>query len=473
MNKKLFTLLIIVLGALNMISCSKDSEVVMIDTKVNEQILDIMKKNYLWDLPAEPNVYLGIEPFFNSLLSKKNDTYTDQGNTYTYSRISAASSQPVIVYDPGFEYAINEYIYNGKVITYYVVLYVKPRTSAENFLSRGMYITTVNGTAVTKENASTLLYNAYAKGGNNEGVMGLMIRTPNIVAERAVTITPYPNYQEDPLYTSDILTVGAEKVGYILYNNFSTGPAGSKDYDYENALAKKLADFQNAGISNLVFDVRYNSGGSVYAVQSLGSALVKGRDESKAFIQQVFRPDLPTPSSPLNFRKDTQGGVEIPKLGDQLDKIYIITGQTTAGAPEALINALKEYRPVILVGETTKGRNVATATATENGKEPGLWNLRIAYSYLADASKNYDYSKGFTPDKKIAEVQANADINDNKNLLGKLGTKDEIILSQVLGMIGGTVSLSSVESRSVTSDREVKTSLSRRLGANETTVELN
>ncbi len=460
MKKRLFTILTIVLGTMFMVSCGgNDNPVTPVDTTTNEQILTVMKNNYLW---TPNNVALNQEAtaFFRSLLSA-NDVYTDGGNKYNYSRISSTSEPAVTVYDPGFEYAINNYI-SG--VTYYVVLYVKPNTPAKDFMARGLYITKVNGTAVTAANASTLLASAYSKGEK----ITLSIRTPMITEEKSVSFSPVANYSEAPMHTFSILTAGSKKVGYIAYNNFSAGA----NYAYDNSLAAKLTEFKNQGVTDLVFDVRYNSGGSLSGVQALGSALVKGRDTNKAFIQQVYRPDLPTPVRPLNFQdKTAEGkGVAIPTLGDQLGKIYIITGQTTAGASEALINAIKAYRAndIVLVGEKTKGRNIATARTTE--KETGAkWNLTLAYLYMADVNKNYNYTAGFAPNTPIQEVKVAA---EKKILLGELGTKDEVILSQILATIGGAKSTLSVETRSTGFERELKTSLSNRIGANETMVDL-
>lgn len=461
MKKRLFTILSVVLGTMFMVSCGGDDPVPTppVDTKTNEQILTVMKNNYLWT-PNNVSLEQETPAFFKSLLSA-NDVYTDGGNKYNYSRISSTSEPAVTVYDPGFEYAINNYI-SG--VTYYVVLYVKPNTPAKDFMARGLYITKVNGTAVTAANASTLLASAYSKGEK----ITLSIRTPMITEEKSVSFSPVANYVEAPMHTSSILTAGSKKVGYIAYNNFSVGA----NYAYDNSLAAKLTEFKNQGVTDLVFDVRYNSGGSLSGVQALGSALVKGRDTNKAFIQQVYRPDLPTPVRPLNFQdKTAEGkGVAIPTLGDQLGKIYIITGQTTAGASEALINAIKAYRAndIVLVGEKTKGRNIATARTTENGTA-GKWNLTLAYLYMADVNKNYNYTAGFTPNTPIQEVKVAA---EKKILLGELGTKDEVILSQILATIGGAKSTLSVETRSTGFERELKTSLSNRIGANETMVDL-
>lgn len=461
MRKKLFTILTIVLGTMFMVSCgSDDNPTPVFDTATNQKVLTVMQEFYLWE-PKDASLSQETKTFFGSILNDK-DIYTNGEEKYRYSSISEANAPVATVYDPGFEYAINNYL---DKVTYYVVLYVKPNTPASNYLARGLYITKVNGTAVTKDNAETLLPTAYSKGGD----ITLTIRTPMITTETTLkAFAPVANHQENPLLTSSILTAGAKKVGYVAYNNFSSGV----NYAYDDALANTLNNFKSQGVNTLVFDVRYNSGGSVYAVQALGSALVKGRDVNKAFIQQVRR----VSSSPLNFQDKTRGKAAIPTLGDNLDKIYIITGQATAGASEALINAIKAYRgsDIEVVGEKSKGRTVAIAGASENAtpENPtasGKWSLRIAYSHLADFNKGYNYANGIALNTQIKEVEVAA---TKGILLGELGTENEVILSQILNMIKGNTKGGSVDIRSTAFEKEVKTSLSRRRGSNETTVDL-
>src|SRR5699024_3619115 len=58
---------------------------------------------------------------------------------------------------------------------------------------------------------------------------------------------------------------------------------------------------------------------------------------------------------------DNEGG-DIPMNKLSLDRIYVLTGFGTASASEMLINALKAYINVILIGDTTVGKDVASIT---------------------------------------------------------------------------------------------------------------
>ena len=85
-----------------------------------------------------------------------------------------------------------------------------------------------------------------------------------------------------------------------------------------------------------------------------------------------------------------QGGVNL-----NLPTVYIITSGTTAGAAEMLINCLKPYMKVVLIGQTTKGEYVATETFI-NPKYPGRY-VR-------------SYAKYSTPTEKRTIVQASSRI---------------------------------------------------------------
>ena len=441
MKKRLFTILSVVLGTMFMVSCGGDDPVPTppVDTKTNEQILTVMKDNYLWN-PNNVSLEQETPAFFKSLLSA-NDVYTDGGNKYNYSNIWKVGEATGTSYDPGFEYAINKY--EGG-LTYYVIYYVKQGTDAANYLGRGMYITKVNDVAVSASNAATLLKDVYTKGGD----MKLSILTPVLLEEKVFTVKPKANYQENPLLVANpnVATSGSKKIGYIAYNHFGSG--------YDDALANKLSKFKD--VSVLVLDLRYNPGGGMVTANVLGSALVKNRDTSKPFMYEVRRTDLDKDKA-YNYLDKTAGGIAIPKLGDQLSKVYIITGQNTNGATTAFVNAMKTARPdVIVYGEKTKGQNVLRGTTTVDNQ----WSLLVAMSYMADANKKYSYTGGIAPTVLVQEVQENASLKNT--MLAALGTKDEIILSRILTAEGVTTTRSTYlfDVEETVSTKDIRSSLS-------------
>lgn len=61
----------------------------------------------------------------------------------------------------------------------------------------------------------------------------------------------YPN----PVLRAEVIEEGEHKIGYMVYNGF--------DAAYDDDLLDSLRKFRDAGITDLVFDLRYNGGGHV------------------------------------------------------------------------------------------------------------------------------------------------------------------------------------------------------------------
>ena len=127
-----------------------------------------------------------------------------------------------------------------------------------------------------------------------------------------------------------------------------------------------------------------------------------------------------------------QGGANL-----NLSKVYIITGGTTAGAAEMLINCLKPYMTVVLIGQTTKGENVATETFI-NPKYP--WAARPVVCEVFNANGEADYSTGFKPDLSINETAY-------LQYYLPLGDFNEILFNTAMGIIAGAIELPEAQTR--------------------------
>src|SRR5699024_8798321 len=63
---------------------------------------------------------------------------------------------------------------------------------------------------------------------------------------------------------------------------------------------------------------------------------------------------------------DDKDGGDIPMNKLSLNRVYILTGFGTASASEMLINGLKPYIDVVLIGEQTIGKDVASITVYDS-----------------------------------------------------------------------------------------------------------
>lgn len=425
MKKKLFPVIVGLISAFFMVSCESEEPFTggsENTSEVNSWIYkNIFTPNYLWDVTESPNWFLGPEEFFNSLKNPNDKVST----------IQAVSASTSTRYSIGFEYGIIKYLNDEK--TCYVVCYTVPESKAEKAgLVRGYIITQVNGVEPKdEEHAQTLLYNAYKDGRSVEFTYVI----PPASNPRTAKVEPSKATEEDPLYLANTSLVSNGTMGYMLYNSFTPG----ENYMYDNAVATKFQQFMNAGINYLVLDLRYNAGGNLASSTVLASAMIKDRKVGDDFI--VYERDRKslegvTPLSPEKIVENTRGGVSIPKLADQLKRIYVITGVTTSGTSEAFINSLRAYASEVkIVGMKSAG----SGNISVSGVSGYNWNLSLAIAYMANKNGKYDYANGITPDIVVNEISTS-----ETTFLKPLGSQEELVLYAIVQDIANNQTRSAI-----------------------------
>ena len=153
------------------------------------------------------------------------------------------------------------------------------------------------------------------------------------------------SYQEHPIYLDTIYNVGAKKVGYFAFNSF----LGDTTELY-NGFSRVFNRFAAANITDLVVDLRYNGGGYVTVQQKLADWLAPASANGQLMMKEQFNDKYNQYNSTDYFQK----------LGSlNLNRIYFIVSHNTASASELLINNLKPFVNVQLVGPTkTYGKPV-------------------------------------------------------------------------------------------------------------------
>lgn len=466
MIKKALYLAIVVFAAGTFVACGDkdDKSLPYIPKDSNEYILDVMTKNYAWNLPdPSPTMNAYSNDYFNSLLSS-NDSYTyvdpSTGNTSTrrfsnITEISKVTTQSSSL-DAGFEYAAVQY--SGNVYNY-VILYVKPGSPAEKAsLKRGYIITKVGSKdqnmaetmeTVTKDNWRTLLPNKIKSG----EYFNMLIRVPNSV-ETMFGLTATTPVTQSPLYKSAYFTseANSKKIGYMVLNDFLNASS------YKDEVANKLKEFRSNGVNSLIIDLRYNSSGGYGYLQSFADELVKSGDKQNNYFTYLTTSNNNNPSKALVQFTDNYAK---PNLGDQLEHIYVITGQKTAAYAMTLVHSLRAYwgNNITVYGEEAqdyKTYNMAISgllydTETQSTAN---WVFQIALGYLADKNQNYDYRT--SPNVEIAEINSTA---GTTTVLKELGDHEEVILAAILAEIIGTRSLSTATYSAIDAPRVLGTSI--------------
>lgn len=430
---------------------------------VNKWIYEQMDEWYLWrdQMPNESKLNLDSNPetFFKSLLYANESRFAG----HYFSRIEsthdnlpkslrADSNSPSA--NLGFEYIPVRISDSGSSLAL-VVVYVHKRTNAASQgIKRGDVIFAVDGQSITVDNYTTLL-----SGSKSNYTLTINDYKEKKTIDLPITVTY--DYQENPLFLDSIYVEGNRKIGYLVYNQYEFGNSSTRPYDVE--LAQKLASFQQKGVTDLILDLRYNLGGYVLSAQALCSALVPNRSSKNIFeiksynsIKQARFDALPDNNAEkVSYLYDyfvdniTGSGnkslASIPKLGDQLDNLYILGTTNTASASELTINALKAYRRVVLVGETTTGKNLGGWALYKD--EDVRNNYVIAPIIFKSYNKNKEsnYSSGFLPDIEADDFEMLTDGG-----LRPLGDRNETLLNAAISGITG------VRGRTTTRMSEVK-----------------
>ena len=322
-----------------------------------------------------------------------------------------------------------------------LVLYVYKGSPAEKAgLKRGDVFVKVNDQQITESNYMTLMYNTL----NSKLSFATLNNGKIVPSDRTETITAI-EMQENPINMDTVFTFNNQKVGYLVYNGFNA------DFDLE--LNDAIQKFKVANIDQMVLDLRYNGGGSVRSSVYLASMLY-GTDETKLFSKAVYNKGV------QEFLVKEDGEQElndyfvttIAKSGIRptraintlnLQKIYIIVSDNTASASELLINGLRPYMNVNVVGINTYGKYVGSITLKDENEKGVVnpnhkWAMQPIIVKYANSQGVSDFVDGLVPDINAEEEIAN---------LLPFGDPNELLLKAALtDMQGGVVTSKTLKS---------------------------
>ncbi|MBK5720822.1 hypothetical protein JGH11_08045 [Dysgonomonas sp. Marseille-P4677] len=465
MKVKYLFLLPIIIFALSLYSCGDEDEPITStdpnpsETKTdneiaNEWILDEMSEWYYWSnkLPDKNSLNFKLDPgatngFFETILFSKNKANRQEMyDKFSWIESYTANTKSASKSDLGFDFFPVTFIDGaGKPTGDYgnVVVYIKKGTLAEKSgLKRGHIITAVDGIILNKDNWYSALY-------ANKSIYELDVIDNEIKKEIKISSPVTPAYDDKYVLMDTVYKdISGHKIGYLVFNTYGT-EGDASDLQNNIYLIQRLTDLQKAGITDLVLDLRYNMGGLVTTGVHLGSALVPNRIDDIYEIKKyndVLQRKIENSSNDIKedwlydrFREkilwdDTEYN-NIPKLGDQLQTLCILTTGYTASCSEMTINCLKPYytkagKNLYVVGEQTTGKNVGSWTIEPENKDI-KWKLQPITFQSFNVDKESNYFNGFFPD------QAADDYEDLKIGLKPLGDLEETLLAKAVSKITG------------------------------------
>ena len=209
------------------------------------------------------------------------------------------------------------------------------------------------------------------------------------VSQDIVTIDPVPQRRL-------IQTLAGPPVGYLEMSAFvSTADA---------PLQTAFSEFQAAGVTDLIIDLRYNSGGVVTTSDLLADLLGGSVAENLTFAQTLFNADR-------SAEWDTERVFSLLANSINLSRLVVIATERTASASELIINGMEPHVEVTVVGDRTFGKPVGQIGIEFCGAV-----LRLTAFESVNADGNGGYFDGLpadcaVPDDLTVPVGDDADSN--------------------------------------------------------------
>ncbi|HEY0045625.1 MAG TPA: S41 family peptidase [Flavobacterium sp.] len=417
----------------------KDDLEVPSDVEVQDFVWKGMNLFYLWqeDVPDLDDDRFSSQDDLNEFLRE----YPDPIDLFEHLRVDPSIDRFSVIYS---DYRILEGVLTGTAKNNGIdfglrlksgsttdvfgwVRYILPNSSASAAdIQRGDIFYAVNGIPLTVSNYQSLLandtYTLNLADYDNGNI------TPN---GQSVTVTK-TEYSENPVLITNVYESGSHRIGYLMYNGFYTG--------YENQLNAAFGQLASQNITDLVLDLRYNSGGSVATSTRLAS-MITGQFTGQLFAKEQWNSKLQAhyeednPESLMNnFTSELGNGGAINHLN--LNRVYVLTSRSTASASELVINGLEPYIDVIQIGDLTTGKNVGSVTlydspdfGPENKNPDHKYAMQPLVLKIVNKDNFGDYLGGLVPDHLVIENLAD---------LGQLGNENEALFSTAIGLITGS-----------------------------------
>ena len=404
----------LVLGFVFSFSACKDDDDDKSDKTTNQWIESAMRSYYLWyeEIPDKKELNFNADPedFFYSLLASE-DGKTKNKTRYYYSTIKkkkSVATRSNMGEEPTLGFEFQTWIINGAGYRAVSVLYVLPGSPAEKKgLRRGDWIHKINGANVSDGNVSDLL-------SGKTVVLDVSDHYSNYDTH-SVELVP-AMVEDDPIFLTKTFqdeSTGHKKVGYMVYNHFTSGPDGDKDETYNNELRQQFGAFKAEGVEEFVLDLRYNGGGLVTSAQILAELLAPESALGNTFCYLQYN-DIQSKTVTYKLEGAEQN-LNLPRL-------FVLTSNRTASASEAVINGLRPYYDVYLLGEQTEGKNVGSITLTNDKYDYELHPIVCRIFNVQDQS---EYKDGFSSDWEPDEP--NSDYRPIVNHV-ELGDKENDVL---------------------------------------------
>lgn len=249
-------------------------------------------------------------------------------------------------------------------------------------IRRSWRITKINGsTNISTSNSTFIVDNVFNSTQTSFTFLKPDGSTVNITLNAA-------HYKEHPVYLDTVYTVNSKKVGYFVFNSFL-----GDTVEIRNEFSRIFNRFTSQNVSDVIVDLRYNGGGYVSMQESLANYLVSSSANNNLMMKQQYNDKHSNYNTTTYFRKT--GSLN-------LGRIFFIVSSSTASASELLINNLKPYMDVKLIGPSAT-----------HGKPVGFFPIPVGDWYIFPVSFRSTNASG--TGNYFNGLSINSQVNDGLN----------------------------------------------------------
>lgn len=394
-------------------------------TQHNNWVFDMMKENYLWadtlQTPDERKFFGDPSTFLKNITSKVKE------DKWSYLTVDTIVSDP---FERGYFNHNESYGMDYMLVTdptgqttkqYVRILTVYKGSAAERAgLQRGDFIMSFNGYKFSSSNITKL----------KKGI-GLNLKVCHLDADTEDNTYYWKDTVDYVLPASSTVVYdavpnsltyyngGDAVVGYYCLTNMLDTHLPFSDVFPLSQFAKQMKE---AGVKELVLDLRLCNQGTMENAQVVASSIVKSELRNGVFAKTIWNKNKAAQNQEYRFLSD------VTSL--ELSRVFVLTSGYTRGAAEWLIHSLQAVmgaENVILIGEKTAGQNVLNGVIRS---DEYMIFLYPAVAYVSDANDNYDYASGITPTYEIREREYLH--------LYPYGDSREVLFNKALEIISGS-----------------------------------
>lgn len=389
-NSKFFLFLLII--AAGVFSCKKEdsnlvppttsdsTSTVSVGDKLKDSSLAYARDLYLWydQIPDTFNARSYSDP--NALMAGIRKYSRETGFANPVDRWSFGIKQAEwdnISSGIAGDFGLNVFFYGTGDLRVKLVEAESPAGKAG--IRRGWRIVKINGNSnITTSNSSFIVENVYYSNSTQ-----FTFQKPD-GAETTISLST-ATYKENPIVLDTVYNINNKKIGYMVFNSF----LGDTTEIYNN-FQRLFSNFSKENVSDVVIDLRYNGGGYVSVQNKLANYLVPSTGNGGVMMKQEYNKNYANYNSTTSFRK----------LGNlNLNRIFFIVSSSSASASELLINNLKPYMNVKLVGPSkTYGKPVGFFALPV-----GDWYVFPVSSRTINKNGEANYYNGFQLDYTVAD----------------------------------------------------------------------